>query len=415
MGVASKKPTTLVLLTRNFPSPEGDYAFLRNEICYLAKSYDRVLVFPYIMDGGPPVDLPANVEYHGRLWEATSAEGWRQILRPTGAWRALRALATEWHSGRLAMVGSRLTVEAVAHGTKFAARILGTLGSGRGEITVYSFWGTGGALALPFLPKRFRKIVRVHGHDLYEDPDYPLRLRAAIHSSVDLIATISEHGKTHLEREFPDLSAQRKIVTSRLGSPDGGRGPTPTPGEPWTIVSCAYARDIKRLDLVLATVAEVSKAHPTRWVHFGGGAGEEKLKELAAAAEAGAPRLSVELRGDTPNQAIHEFYREHAVNAFVSLSSTEGLPVSIMEALSYGIPVVATDVGGTAELVGETLGSGILLPPDPTVNEAARAIVRACEGRSEFDPRRVWKERTDAERAAKRIVSILRGVRSPLE
>ena len=36
---------------------------------------------------------------------------------------------------------------------------------------------------------------------------------------------------------------------------------------------------------------------------------------------------------------------------FVQVSSSEGVPVSIMEALSFGIPVLATNVGGVGEIV----------------------------------------------------------------
>jgi glycosyltransferase involved in cell wall biosynthesis len=38
----------------------------------------------------------------------------------------------------------------------------------------------------------------------------------------------------------------------------------------------------------------------------------------------------------------------------------EGIPVSLMEAMSAGIPVLATDSGGTRELIGE--GAGALVP-----------------------------------------------------
>jgi glycosyltransferase involved in cell wall biosynthesis len=46
----------------------------------------------------------------------------------------------------------------------------------------------------------------------------------------------------------------------------------------------------------------------------------------------------------------------------------EGVPVALIEAMSYGIPVVATPTGGTAELV--LPGSGLLVPP---ANPAALA------------------------------------------
>jgi glycosyltransferase involved in cell wall biosynthesis len=48
------------------------------------------------------------------------------------------------------------------------------------------------------------------------------------------------------------------------------------------------------------------------------------------------------------------------VNLFVSVSETEGLPVSMMEALSFGIPILSTDVGGCKEIVNEK--TGVLIP-----------------------------------------------------
>jgi glycosyltransferase involved in cell wall biosynthesis len=48
-----------------------------------------------------------------------------------------------------------------------------------------------------------------------------------------------------------------------------------------------------------------------------------------------------------------------AVDAFVSGSAWEGMPLAVGEAMAMAKPVVATDVGGVSELVGD---AGVIVP-----------------------------------------------------
>ena len=63
-----------------------------------------------------------------------------------------------------------------------------------------------------------------------------------------------------------------------------------------------------------------------------------------------------------------------AADAFVMSSLSEGLPISLLQAMSLGVPAIVTDVGGMAEVVRRS-GGGLLVP----VSDAetfAQAIVR---------------------------------------
>jgi len=66
-----------------------------------------------------------------------------------------------------------------------------------------------------------------------------------------------------------------------------------------------------------------------------------------------------------------------AADIFVNPSYSEGLPTSVMEAASVGLPIVATDVGGTREIIshGET---GILIKPGQPqqMAEAILSLIR---------------------------------------
>jgi glycosyltransferase involved in cell wall biosynthesis len=91
------------------------------------------------------------------------------------------------------------------------------------------------------------------------------------------------------------------------------------------------------------------------------------LPEVAAAVQAGGLSNRVELLGARGN--VSELLARSDV--FVLSSRSEGFPVSILEAMAAGLPVVATDVGGVAEAVvdGKT---GILVPAaDPEALAAA--------------------------------------------
>ena len=77
--------------------------------------------------------------------------------------------------------------------------------------------------------------------------------------------------------------------------------------------------------------------------------------------------------GALSNNNVLKFYAESNIDIFINVSSTEGLPVSIMEAQSFGIPSIATDVGGTREIVINNL-TGQLVSADLTCSQLADVI-----------------------------------------
>jgi len=82
--------------------------------------------------------------------------------------------------------------------------------------------------------------------------------------------------------------------------------------------------------------------------------------------------IHVEFSGSLPNKGVLNFYQQKHVDLFINVSASEGVPVSIMEVLSFGIPVLATDVGGTSEIVDNQVGE--LLKTDISANEIAKKI-----------------------------------------
>ena len=65
--------------------------------------------------------------------------------------------------------------------------------------------------------------------------------------------------------------------------------------------------------------------------------------------------------GHLSKEKVYDIYRTTHCKLFINTSFSEGRPVSIMEALAFGIPVVASNVGGNPELVKNDY-NGILFP-----------------------------------------------------
>ena len=84
--------------------------------------------------------------------------------------------------------------------------------------------------------------------------------------------------------------------------------------------------------------------------------------KLTQAAEAERLRANVELVGERPPEELADWYR--SADLLLLTSSREGRPNVVLEALSCGCPVVATDAGGTAEVLPD-LGRMLATDRDP--------------------------------------------------
>jgi glycosyltransferase involved in cell wall biosynthesis len=108
------------------------------------------------------------------------------------------------------------------------------------------------------------------------------------------------------------------------------------------------------------------------------------------------------LAGAVSNIELMNQYRNNDFHIFINVSESEGVPVSIMEATSFGIPVIATDVGGVNEVVrnGE---NGFLMDENYT-DDALIGYIRKFAEMDEYEymkfrknARGLWYENYNAE------------------
>jgi glycosyltransferase involved in cell wall biosynthesis len=128
---------------------------------------------------------------------------------------------------------------------------------------------------------------------------------------------------------------------------------------------------VKGIDYFLRAVKEVSKHKPrVKFLIVGDGELRFELENLVR-------KLGIE------ENVLFLGFRRDLVKIYADLdlvvlsSLNEGLPVSIIEAMASGKPVIATDVGGVKNLIQNEI-NGILIPPED-VNSLAKAMVYLLE------------------------------------
>jgi glycosyltransferase involved in cell wall biosynthesis len=218
---------------------------------------------------------------------------------------------------------------------------------------------------------------------------------------LDALFLASHAGKNYFLTHYPEFSS--RYQTSHLGVPDPGCVSRASDDNVFRIVSCSNVVPIKRLNLLLNGIALAARLRPDQkfeWIHFGGGKG---LQALEKGIYRNFPQnVTGRLLGYLPNEEIMRYYKDNPVDVFVNVSKSEGgSPVSIQEAISCGIPVVAASVGGNPEIVSEK--NGILLSPNPTPREIALALLQLWDNpqltaKMRKESRRIWQEEYNAER-----------------
>lgn len=390
-----REPRTLILFTTAFPFGKGEQ-FLETELPFLAGRFEEVVVVP-TQAHGPMRPVPPDVEVDTTLADrrpqglmmvgraSLEAFGSRPFYQELGQgalghWRALERAMRYWTDARRT---ERWLLEAVVD------RRLRP-----GQVTAYTYWlgrqTLGVGLARARLPGLLA-VTRAHGSDLYVEANTPpyLPFRAATLAGPDRIFTVSAHGRRYVMQHYPEAGAKTEIA--RLGVRDPGVETVSSDDGVVRVVSCSFMEALKRLDKLVAALRELASLRPElrlEWHHLGDGPMRESLEDAARHL---LPRnVCWRFHGMLTNAEVMAFYRDHPLDVFVNVSATEGVPVSIMEALACGVPVVAPAIGGIPELVGAT--NGVLLPADPEVGTIARALGELADTSANGNRRAIARE-----------------------
>jgi glycosyltransferase involved in cell wall biosynthesis len=109
---------------------------------------------------------------------------------------------------------------------------------------------------------------------------------------------------------------------------------------------------------LFTALAQIHASHPVHALIVGGGRREDEVRQLAVSLGLAESVHFLGPRRDVPDLL-------NAMDIFVLPSYSEGVSLALLEAMAAGLPVIATAVGGTPEVVTDGV-TGLLIPPrDP--------------------------------------------------
>lgn len=364
----------LFFITASFPFGSSE-TFIESEINYLSDSFDKIIIICHNVDSNAQRKINDNIKvirrpyYLSRFGKILSISG----IFKKHFWKEVK-IVKKTYKKRLSIGVLKTMLISLYNAERLKnqyGKIISKYCNSNYQNYCYSYWCNDSALSLSLLNKKGRIIntfCRIHGWDVYfEASKYNyLPFRQFIAANCDMVFAVSESGRAYAIDKWGAKPDQIQI--SRLGIANNYKIDLKKNEKPIHLVSCSNIISIKRVHLIAESLKLMNNIK-FKWTHFGDGDESNVLKSLIKT----LPKsIDVILKGRVSNNEIYSSYHLESPNLFINVSSSEGVPVSIMEAMSFGIPVIATNVGGTSEIV--TNENGQLLNSTPSLEEICNAI-----------------------------------------
>lgn len=406
----------LYLITNDFPYGQGEASFIMPELPFLTDAFD-VTIISNSLSAEQTVELGNSIHIVHYDRKATAIQKlWDSICYffSRDSYLELNDILKSSKNIWRGIFESILFFEEARRLERFLKK--NSIIDKEEEAVIYCYWFTYYCLSMAHLygdnPK-IKLITRTHRFDLYNEGYCGGRqpFKRQMDQKCDNIIFIAEHGRQFYWKQYNIKENYNKYRLYRLGvTPINEQRVTRRKeGTPFLLVSCAIVITRKRVEMIVDVLAEISDID-IKWVHFGDGADFEGLKEKCKKRLDAKSNIAYDLRGYVKSEDIMRFYGDNYVDAFITTTASEGCPVSVQEAMAYGIPIIGTAV---AEIPFMIDGNGILLSENPSIEETVSAIRKIAHmGETEINAMRnkslfLWEKEFNGKANAAKFVDFL--------
>jgi glycosyltransferase involved in cell wall biosynthesis len=220
-------------------------------------------------------------------------------------------------------------------------------------------------LPIVLLTKLMRKPYIVHLHAASERSVFVLTPKWLVRLIFLLsyrVVVLSDSWATVVKKHLPD--ARVTVIHNPVRKPQVARTPEPA----GMVLFAGKLERRKGYMELLGAAAEVLKSLPNVTFCF---LGHGEIEQAKAEAQLLNIEKSVSFPGWIGPEEIGDYYRRATV--FCLPSFDEGLPMAVIEAMSYSLPVVTTPVGGLPDLISDGTDGLFAVPGD--VHAIARQLL----------------------------------------
>jgi colanic acid/amylovoran biosynthesis glycosyltransferase len=375
----------LYLIVSHYPYGFGE-PFLEDELVVIASRFEKIYLIipePFKADKTQvKFHIPTNAEI---VELQIQASGLNKLMAASAwfssSWRLERNYIKKVYRQKFNVLHLKLMLSYEAFANLFEERmnqLIKEHAHPENQIVLYTYWLTNASYGLSKLKKRIPQlhiVSRSHRWDcfFYVNPGNYLPFRPSMVATLDGIYPISDAGTNYLRNQLPGTEIS-KIQTSRLGvfleetKPNLSKKPNHL-----RILSIAFISQVKRIDRIIDALAIIENC-TIEWTHIGSSPNmNDPIFEMARQKLSSQNHIQYHFAGEQSKEQVYNHLRSNSSDVLLCTSESEGIPVSMMEAIGFGLPIISVDVGGIAELVidGE---NGELMDADASSSEIAAVI-----------------------------------------
>lgn len=370
----------LFFFTASFPYGK-DEAFIEDEINVLCAAFDKVIIITNNTTGSIR-PLPDNVfieyfPYNLTVFEKISAITFLSDKMYAGEAGYVKSVYKVNYSHAI----RKIILTSIYKARKTERYILQwqqKYAQPNDILVLYSYWMNDMAIGCALTKAHhnsFRFVTRVHGWDLYAERHTPayLPFRRFISDNADQVCFISHQGLNYFKNTY-NISKGDNLGVNYLGTSQRIIKEYKRDSALLRLVSCSSVIPLKQLDRIAETISLMPENISIEWTHLGGGHELGNLTKLANRLFSGKPHIQFHFTGALTHEDVIRYFNTHTVDLFINASRYEGLPVSLMEAFSFGIPAIAPNIGGISEILDHGL-NGYIFNPDASPQHIATLLI----------------------------------------